>query len=1739
MRRWLQAQINSCENSLRQSSHGIGYRLLLALILLGFYIMLACQHALAALFLPPQESFEHFHPLDQTKGYQASYIAHRRWKHNLRFGTLSYSLVLVTSVIFVTSFFRFIVRQDTTPQVLAASLVVNSANDDNDGSCDSAPGDCTLREALAVAAASDVITFSGNTAITLTSTLNATAANLLINGSTNTVELNCNNTIDTGLSLNATNITVNSITIKNCTTTGLAVGGAGGGAIIRGVTLESNQSDGITLSATAKIDSSTITGNNITQTGINFGAVDNVVIKNTTFSSINNAISIAGGENALLGTNTFTDCGNYCIFMYDDAQAMIGYDEDGTSIRPNTFTSGTGNGAISVIDGTGTYISINTFSSIEGNTIYASGADDLTINGNTFTGTSGADIAINLQGVTNSAVEDNTIQNFTGTNAAASSYSQAIRTDNGSSAISIVSNIITNVDGIVFSIHNTTNTTVTGNSISAGNSHAGIQNDNSDSITYTNNTIEDITNSGLVVSGDSDNIIIGATLLSSGSGNTFRDANSAVEIQGTTFFSNVVIRENTFNLDEVDNFITYTVGATAPVSALTATLHTADEISGTGATGTVVDVYGRTSATGDVAFIAQAEVAADNWRLERDLSSYHTVFFTASTSSGTARFVNDLQPTTSMTLSDIAATTTSTTATITWTTTIAGNTKIGYTSNVDLTNPTLVGNTTESVTSHSYTITDLSPNTTYYHSARSDDTTNALNYADTGDTIYSFTTLLTDDSGDVTAPVLSNTASGGITANEAVITWSTDELATSQVEYGTTDSYGEIELNDTLVKNHSLTLTGLEANTTYHYRIVSVDEAGNTAESTDQTFTTLTKTDADAEAVVTDIRITDGSGNTITTDNTTAVINLQRGDLTFAFDGKAKFIDQRVHLVIDQINKNKQNQAKEIYNRKEAFTKKQLVEFNISKDLLKLKERYKVYTGLVAKNSAAYTNPSGLQPRFNFTVVSGPPTIITPATIISYGMPEQYMATTVDTSVTFTVTDSAGNYVHHCVGETVDNVASCQPPFGLTPEEFTLTAEGSDGGTTSQVMIISGQTDTTFVTDSRSNEYWNRITYTANPTFTGITTAKHTIAVRIPGIDGDMMAVVAPATDGITTWQFSLQLVQLPIGVTYVTIIDRDPAGNIISQLDYPVFRTHRPVDPAVIDPADHQRFALFAPIITVLGPNDHQLEVFNNDRLIYHGQYSAGKQIIDLSEFITKLGEQTIQLRNRNSLGLRSRKVDFNFTTYRPKPVVVSPEPEPEPEPVTPTETPTDSDNDGVPDTADHDNDNDGVDNITEQVLQTNPDQSDTDNDGLTDGLEQYYGTDPTVPDTDGDTVNDGTEQQQHTNPIKADNPDTTTGIVDTDGDGLADSEEPRYQTDPTDADTDDDNLSDGDEVILETDPIDADTDDDSLNDGQEITLGTNPSNNDTDVDGSDDANELVRDTNPLDPDSDDDGLVDGDEATDCPDPNDWDSDDDSIADGDEAARGTLACSADSDGDGVADNLDVIVVAATDQLEQTLQQFATAAYSGKPTPANYPYITKQAVPLTAEQHSALVQQLDNDIKNTKVNIIPGEFSSVTAGQTWVVKVRNEIGISDILAWLQGGSITPDSDTTRIILSGDFNEQTDAVKIVRGQPQYVIITTFSTPVVKIAQADDQGRWTMTIPAELLAVGDHTVYASGEINGARGQQVEVARFVIQQENRLSNTTWLVIVNIGIALLAVLISIVLQLKKRKAALTSSAH
>ncbi len=96
---------------------------------------------------------------------------------------------------------------------------------------------------------------------------------------------------------------------------------------------------------------------------------------------------------------------------------------------------------------------------------------------------------------------------------------------------------------------------------------------------------------------------------------------------------------------------------------------------------------------------------------------------------------------------------------------------------------------------------------------------------------------------DTTPPVI--TSGPTVTAYDcwAVVEWDTDEPASSTVEYGTTDTYGETATTSGYAYHHEVLVEGLTPGTTYHYRVVSDDFAGNgPVASGDGTFTTTANT---------------------------------------------------------------------------------------------------------------------------------------------------------------------------------------------------------------------------------------------------------------------------------------------------------------------------------------------------------------------------------------------------------------------------------------------------------------------------------------------------------------------------------------------------------------------------------------------------------------------------------------------------------------------------------------------------------------------------------------------------------------------------------------------------------------------------------------------------------------------------------------------------------------------------------
>ncbi len=196
----------------------------------------------------------------------------------------------------------------------------------------------------------------------------------------------------------------------------------------------------------------------------------------------------------------------------------------------------------------------------------------------------------------------------------------------------------------------------------------------------------------------------------------------------------------------------------------------------------------------------------------------------------TSSYVGAQYDSTTPVISSVAASSTVTTrADISWTTDEVATSQAFYGLTTSYGTSSTLSTTTS--TSHAVSLLGLSAATTYHYVVVSTDPLG--NTATSSDA-----TFTTAAAPDTTAPVLSSISSGTPGQTTATITWTTNESSNSRIDYGLTTSYGTASTSASLSTSHSITLTGLTAGTTYHFRVQSVDAASNTATSSDQTFTT-------------------------------------------------------------------------------------------------------------------------------------------------------------------------------------------------------------------------------------------------------------------------------------------------------------------------------------------------------------------------------------------------------------------------------------------------------------------------------------------------------------------------------------------------------------------------------------------------------------------------------------------------------------------------------------------------------------------------------------------------------------------------------------------------------------------------------------------------------------------------------------------------------------------------------------
>ena len=121
------------------------------------------------------------------------------------------------------------------------------------------------------------------------------------------------------------------------------------------------------------------------------------------------------------------------------------------------------------------------------------------------------------------------------------------------------------------------------------------------------------------------------------------------------------------------------------------------------------------------------------------------------------------------------------------------------------------------------------------------------------------------------APAISNVRVTTVGSTSATIAWDTNIASDTQVVYGLTTAYGSASaLNATPTTSHSVDLTGLGANRSYHFQVRSRDSSGALTTYPDRTFSTPlgattagTQTDSSNSNSINATRVTTADGGKV------------------------------------------------------------------------------------------------------------------------------------------------------------------------------------------------------------------------------------------------------------------------------------------------------------------------------------------------------------------------------------------------------------------------------------------------------------------------------------------------------------------------------------------------------------------------------------------------------------------------------------------------------------------------------------------------------------------------------------------------------------------------------------------------------------------------------------------------------------------------------------------------------------
>lgn len=240
------------------------------------------------------------------------------------------------------------------------------------------------------------------------------------------------------------------------------------------------------------------------------------------------------------------------------------------------------------------------------------------------------------------------------------------------------------------------------------------------------------------------------------------------------------------------------------------------------------------------------------------------------TSSEASFATNELSDETAPTISDLSADDVGTSsASVSWNTDEESDSALYYSTSTPVlpSLATLVSDAGQTL-NHVIDLTELAASSTYHFFVTSTD--------DSGNTATSSeSSFTTSELPDETAPTISALSADDIGTSSATINWNTDENADGTIYYSTSTPV-DTNTADTMTgatgtMSHAIELSGLSASTTYHYVVTSSDDAGNTATSSEQSFTTNELPDETAPTIT--------NLDATTTSSTTAEVSWQTDEI--------------------------------------------------------------------------------------------------------------------------------------------------------------------------------------------------------------------------------------------------------------------------------------------------------------------------------------------------------------------------------------------------------------------------------------------------------------------------------------------------------------------------------------------------------------------------------------------------------------------------------------------------------------------------------------------------------------------------------------------------------------------------------------------------------------------------------------------------------------------------------------------